>query len=382
MLGLDNLDAHCLSSSRHVVLDADTGERVASWGRGLHGAAITGDEVPAGVRSSKGSTRRNVHIARSSLRSALLSSRNHTPVHWGKEVLDFHQTSDDELTVEFTDGSTILTNLLVGCDGVHSKIRSNVYPPLNDPYPITPANVTVALGIFSPASIKASNNNNPLADLLDFRTVIQIADGRRSRIYLQPYDSSHYMWQFSYLDEPTRDIVHCHQGQVRPRQTPNAILNKVTKLTQNWHNHNSSLLPIFSSTPPELISAYSIVDRPLPPNFRPATNNNDNYKGDGHALITFLGDAAHPMTPFKGWGANAALADGLELGRVIARSGVGGDDGNGNGRTTLGRDVLKEFEESMLKRVRVKVRKSREAAVKLHSECVLERANVARGSIV
>jgi 2-polyprenyl-6-methoxyphenol hydroxylase-like FAD-dependent oxidoreductase len=38
----------------------------------------------------------------------------------------------------------------------------------------------------------------------------------------------------------------------------------------------------------------------------------------GLPIVTFIGDAAHPMSPFKGQGANQALLDAVQLADVLA----------------------------------------------------------------
>jgi len=97
--------------------------------------------------------------------------------------------------------------------------------------------------------------------------------------------------------------------------------------------------------------------------------------------MTCIGDAAHPMSPFKGQGANQAIVDSLELGRELYRymnQTKGTKDPGGEALE----EVLGAFEASMFKRAGVKVRKSREACGFLHDpEVVLNEGNVTRGGI-
>ena len=92
--------------------------------------------------------------------------------------------------------------------------------------------------------------------------------------------------------------------------------------------------------------------------------------------VTLIGDAAHPMSPFKGQGANQALLDALALARGISK---------GCRSLSLWREagvresVLMEFETEMLKRSSVKVKDSAEAAKFLHSEVVLHEGDEPRG---
>ena len=60
-------------------------------------------------------------------------------------------------------------------------------------------------------------------------------------------------------------------------------------------------------------------------------------------MITLLGDAAHPMTPFRGEGGCHALIDALKLGKVI------GELGKRKERGQLA-EAVHEYEEEMVKR--------------------------------
>jgi 2-polyprenyl-6-methoxyphenol hydroxylase-like FAD-dependent oxidoreductase len=95
--------------------------------------------------------------------------------------------------------------------------------------------------------------------------------------------------------------------------------------------------------------------------------------------MTLIGDAAHPMSPFKGQGANQALLDALALARGISR----GCRPLSQWRATGIRErVLTEFEAEMLQRSAKKVKESAEAAQFLHSDIVLHEGNEPRGRCI
>ena len=92
--------------------------------------------------------------------------------------------------------------------------------------------------------------------------------------------------------------------------------------------------------------------------------------------ITLIGDAAHPMSPFKGQGANQALLDALQLARSIYIHCKSSSDWQNLG---LRAQILTDFEKDMMRRSAVKVKESRAAAEFLHSEVVLQEGNITRG---
>ena len=95
--------------------------------------------------------------------------------------------------------------------------------------------------------------------------------------------------------------------------------------------------------------------------------------------MTLIGDAAHPMTPFKGQGANQALLDALALARGITK----GCRPLSQWREVGVREsVLTEFESEMLVRSAAKVKDSAEAAQFLHSDIVLHEGNEPRGRCI
>ena len=106
---------------------------------------------------------------------------------------------------------------------------------------------------------------------------------------------------------------------------------------------------------PADVTGYPIVDRDLPGVLPP------------HA--TLLGDAAHPMAPFKAQGANQALLDAVSLARCLVKT----DLAPGPARRSV-HEALAEYWAEMAPRASAKVAASRNAARLLHSPAALVRA--------
>lgn len=88
-----------------------------------------------------------------------------------------------------------------------------------------------------------------------------------------------------------------------------------------------------------------------------------------------MGDACHPMSPFKGQGANQALLDALSLAGQIYMGCLGKLEGDDAQATALA-----NFEAEMLERSAVKVQASAEAAKFLHTPVAIQKGNVTRGA--
>jgi 2-polyprenyl-6-methoxyphenol hydroxylase-like FAD-dependent oxidoreductase len=341
-LGIFSLEKG-ITSTRHVVHTTD-GKVIGEWG-------FRNRTTSATESSSK---RRNIHIARQSLRLALLEQLGgQNAVQWGHQLVDFKQKNSESVELTFqVNGEKKNTNadIVVGADGIRSSVRKLLIG--EEKTPLRYLGCIVILGICPLLALE-----DVATTLLDSETVFQTANGNE-RIYIMPYDANSVMWQLSFpmLEEEAKSLS---------ARGTKALKKEACRRTQ-WH---SPIPQILAATLETQISGYPVYDREL-------LQSELLEKGKNTTLI---GDAAHPMSPFKGQGANQALLDALSLAREISKGCKPLSQWREIG---IRKSVLTKFESEMLERSASKVKDSAEAAQFLHSEIVLHEADETRGKCV
>lgn len=318
-------------STRHVVHTVE-GQVIGEWGtrRWCDGDI---NRVPK---------RSNIHIARQTLRQELVGQlEGEDVINWGHQLIDFKKT-DTRLQLDFlVRGLTksFTADLIVAADGIRSTVRQQL---LGDAVkPLRYLNCIVILGICSLADLKSLDSK-----LLDGSTVFQTANGNE-RIYVMPYDQESVMWQLSFpMDETEAKALSLAGAE--------ALKEEAVKRT-NWHDPIPQLM---RATESKFVSGYPVYDRDLLSTELQECNQ----------AVTLIGDAAHPMSPFKGQGANQAILDALTLARSIYIN----YHYTGWDKTSLRDDILNDFELEMISRSSIKVKDSADAAEFLHSPAVFE----------
>ena len=384
-----------VGSNANISLTAD-GRELGRYG---HSTRIFADEK-VGANSASGDRRKNVHLPRQALRRVLLERLSPEIIHWGKKFKNYNETmcsSSPGVELQFEDGERLSFDLAVGADGIFSKVRHVKFAKAarhvarGDPYPLRYLGVFVMLGI-------CHGIRHPLCD----HKVFQVVDGT-SRIYVMPFSRSYdgdgcltprhgdevseennkapvpLMWQLSFP-------ISEQQAVELAKADPKILVSEALERCGSWVDPVPELI---LSTSVQNLTGYPAYDRDY---LIAGDLRNTSDEHSAASRVTLIGDAAHPMSPFKGQGANQALLDAVQLARALFRTQAFSPSKSEQTQACArqfesfgvgfrGGDVAKalsDFEETMCARSEGKVRRSREAATYLHSNAALAEGNCVR----
>ena len=184
-------------------------------------------------------------------------------------------STPDGVRVEFANGSVVEGDLLIGADGLHSKIRD-----------------VVGARDAEPTGWCSWQGLVTLPYVADKHVAI-LAIGEHGNLGLWPAGGTDVQWWF---DLPWSD------GFIRPERPIDVIREHFT----GWCDAVDGVLAMLTDD--------DLADSPYP-HFR------HPIPGPGQGPLTLLGDAAHTMPPTLAQGTNQALLDTMVLCKALADSG-------------------------------------------------------------
>ncbi|GAB2547112.1 FAD-dependent oxidoreductase [Nocardia heshunensis] len=222
-------------------------------------------------------------VLRGDLRRILLDSLPVGTVQWGHKVAAVRPLGDGRHELTFTDGTTVITGLLVGADGAWSKIR----PLLSDACP------EYVGATFVETYLRDADERHPAtAALVGAGAMYALTPGQGITVHREAGATLHTYVQLRRSAEWISGIDFTD---------PAAATALIAAEFEGWA--------------PELTAL--IIDSDTPPVARMIHTLPHGHRWDRVPGVTLLGDAAHLMPP-SGDGANLAMLDAAELGRAIA----------------------------------------------------------------
>ena len=198
-------------------------------------------------------------------------------VHTGHRCTGFEQR-DDVARVSFSNGAVAEADVIVAADGIHSELRPYVFPPSN---PVFSGSVAYR-GVL------------PLERIPDWPTDSWLMWLGRGKHFLTfPVRAGQLI---NYVGFVPAD------QQMKESWSSPGDPNVLRREFAGWDPRIESLLQQV-----EMTFRWALYDRePLPTWTR--------------GRLTLLGDAAHPMLPHLGQGANQSIEDGMALATILARA--------------------------------------------------------------
>ena len=277
---------------------ASAGE-VRSW-RGEVLASIPAAELEKKV----GSPSAAVH--RADLQALLVGEVEERTLCLGAEVEGFEQYQSG-VTVSLAGGSQEQADILVGADGLRSRVRAGLFGPEQPRY----AGYTAWRAVVEPKE-----------ELLPWGTGFE-SWGRGVRFGCAHIGDGRVYW-FATANAPEGE-------KDGPPGSPAGAKAKLLRLFSGWHRPVADLV---QAAEEDTILRTDIYDRePLGERW-------------GEGRTTLLGDAAHPMTPNLGQGACQAIEDAVVLARCLGERGATAES-------------LRSYERLRSERVAMVVRRSR-----------------------
>ncbi|KAH8886172.1 FAD/NAD(P)-binding domain-containing protein [Thozetella sp. PMI_491] len=218
------------------------------------------------------------------LSSALPSER----AHFGKHLDDIHEASDGKLIMKFRDGSTAEADAIVGCDGIHSRVRE------------------ILVGSNSPAAHPTYSHKYAYRGLVPMEKAVEALGDEIARNSCNFLGEKGHVLTFPINGGKTMNVVAFYSDPTEWENTQK--LTRSAKREDALHDFQA-FGPIARKTL-ELVEpnldVWAIFDlgNPVP------------YFSKGR--IAIAGDAAHATSPHHGSGAGFAIEDSACMAELLA----------------------------------------------------------------
>ncbi|WP_051581455.1 FAD-dependent oxidoreductase [Pseudonocardia acaciae] len=254
-------------------------------------------------------------VSRITLRLLLMGGLDDA-LHFGKEFERYEHAADGRVTAHFADGTSVTGDVLVGADGVNSRVRRQYLPHAGrvategvgvggkltlDPHTRAwlPSRIAGGLNfvvapehaLFTAIFARRATSQDAMREL---DAEVRAAGLDPDLLLRGAEDVDYVLWAF---------ITHRDTFGADAEALPaEALRERILAVTGGWH---PDLRRVISDTDPATVSLFGFRSSvPVPP--WPS------------GPVVLIGDAIHSMPPTGGIGGNTALRDAQHLSRALA----------------------------------------------------------------
>lgn len=255
------------------------GSEVERWGARVghasHYFRADGSPIaPVQVTDSSGSSAFGMH--RADFVNLLAASLPAGVVHTGHRCIGFEQVGKTA-RVKFASGATVEADVVVAADGIHSELRPHVYPPSR---PVFHGSV----------AYRGTVPHERVPDWPNERWQMWLGKGKHFLVF--PLRAGRIINYVGFVPA-----------------------DKEMKESWSAPGDPDMLRFEFAGWDPRIEMLLAKVEK----TFRWALYDREPMPNWTKERLTLLGDAAHPMLPHLGQGANQAIEDGMALATILSR---------------------------------------------------------------
>lgn len=198
-------------------------------------------------------------------------------IEYGKKFVRYDETND-QVTAYFADGTSATGDIMIGCDGMFSEVRKQLFPEDS----VIKYTKLISTGGYA----RISELSKPLDS-------IRMTFGERGFFAYSVSDKGEVWWFNNYFREQ----------QPKPQEIEKTLKIEIQNHLANVHKNDDPLFSKIIKNSHEII-AYPIYDVPRLSHW---------YKG----RVCLIGDAAHGISPHIGQGASLALEDTVVIAELL-----------------------------------------------------------------
>ncbi|KAI8590549.1 hypothetical protein BDZ88DRAFT_414040 [Geranomyces variabilis] len=250
---------------------------------------------------------------RTTLRGVLLTGLKEGAVQFNKEFVRYQELPTGRVQVDFADGTSGICDILVGADGVRSRVKQQRLP--GDLYSRVDMGARCIYGK-TPLTMEVVGALTPNAT----RCMAVFKDPRPVSLFLEPVRFPRDPHEVDARLKSQKDYIYWVLGGTVDNlglqsDAADAAFSRLSgqeakdfavALVRDWHPSVRSLIEL---APADQLAALGMTSSR--PELAPWTSSR----------VVLIGDSIHAMTPTGGSGANTALNSAAELAEAIGKTG-------------------------------------------------------------